>query len=151
MIGEVARMRFQSGRNPKENGALVITNDGFLQIEPSDEFVEELANLEEKAVARSRQLGIVASVVFFGIGAVLAAVAWMAGRIGGEMRHNLMRPRPIDEVEIDTNDIGSIRFEMPGSGPQKLTLEWEKGEIDECEAAKFVAVYNRFREIPPPN
>jgi hypothetical protein len=151
MIEPVARMHFISGRNPKESGTIIITDDGFVQIEPSAEFVDELARLEEEAVKRSRRIGMIGTGIFFGIGAIIALIAWLMGRVGGEIRHSLSRPRPVDDVAVDTNDIGGIRVVLPGDGPQTVTLEWEKGEIDECEAAHFVSVYKRFREVGKPN
>jgi len=143
-------MRFQSSRNPSENGAVVITEDGCLQIEPSEEFLTAMARQEAQAVHHSRLAGKLAALFFFGMGALIVILAWAMGRIGGEIRHNLMRPRTVRDVEIDASDSGGIRVIMPGEGPQRIALEWERGEIDPAEADRLVAVYNRFREVPPP-
>ena len=144
MINEMARMRFQSGVRPEEKGALVITEDGFLQVESSEEFVDRLAALENQAVAKARKTGLITTGVLFGLGVIVATVAWLMGRIGGQIRQTITLARPIDEIVVEKNDLGGIRVTLPGAGPQKISLEWEKGEIDECETTHFLDTYTRF-------
>ena len=150
MNNEIARMRFKSGRRPGENGAVVITDDGFLHLEPSDEFVAEIARLEHKAVERSRRVGMTGALALIGLGAFVAAYAWLAGRLGGEMRTNLCRPRPLEDVEVKAGADGRVRVVLPGDAAGRLRLEWERGEVSDEERDRLIAVYNRFREVPRP-
>ncbi|MDR3710211.1 MAG: hypothetical protein P4L33_18095 [Capsulimonadaceae bacterium] len=151
MINELARMRFQSSRNPAEKGAVVITDDGFLHIEPSDEFIAEIARLELQAVERSRMAGLLGSLLLFAIGGLVAFLAWARGRVGGEMRTNLTRPRPIGNLKVCAGESGRVKVTIPGDAANSVSLEWERGEVDEDEKARLIAVYKRFREIPPPS
>ena len=140
----LARMEFKSGARPAERGALVITDDGFLQVQPSAEFIDELARLESEALETSRKIGGVVSWLLIGSGLLVAAIAWMAGRIGGELRETLTKPHPLEDVAMAKDEYGGVHVEVPGSGPQKISIHWEAGETDAEESAKFISTYRKY-------
>jgi hypothetical protein len=139
-------MQFQSARKPSESGALVLTEDGFLQVEPSEEFVAELIRLEDEAVRVTRSRGNLLGGLLVGVGLVVLALTWLATRFGGEMRETLTLPTPAEDVDVAADDHGSVRVSLPGFGPQRVQLTWAPGETNADEAARFIAVHRRMRE-----
>lgn len=127
-----------------------MTEDGCVTVEPSDDFLETMAQLEERSVRRTRIAGAAATFFFFSAGALVALIAWAMGRIGGDLRSHLKRPRSIRDVQIERSTAGGVRVVLPGAGPQRITMEWERGEIDQEEAAALMAVYDRYRQFPLP-
>jgi len=146
MINEVARMEFQSASKPAQKGALVLTEDGFFQVDPSAEFLDELTRLEDQAVHGARTRGNLLGGLLVGAGLIVLALAWVASRMGGEMRETLTLPRPAEEVEIATDSSGAVQVTLPGVGPQRVQLTWEAGEINSEEAARFVAMHRQYKE-----
>lgn len=146
MINEIARMQFQSARNPSEKGALVLTDDGFFSVEPSEEFVDEMIRLEEKAVGGASKRGYLVGGLLMAAGVAVAALTWMAARLAGEMRETLTRPRPAEEVTLATDGQGSVQVIIPGAGVQKVQMTWEPGETNMEEAARFLAIHQELTE-----
>jgi len=144
MINEVARMEFQSASRSSEKGALVLTEDGFFQIEPSEEFVGRLIELESDALHGARTRGNLLGGILVGVGLTVLAAAWLASRFGGEMRETLTQPRPAEDVEVATNEHGGVQVTLPGIGPQRVQLTWEAGETNAAEAARFVNIHRQF-------
>lgn len=146
-MSEIARMRFESARTPGETGQIVLTSDKMLRIEPSEEFSNALARLEETAVHRSRTIGLSVGGVLIAAGALFALVAWAAGRIAGRLRETIAEPKPVEQVRMFGDPDGGVHVQLPGTGPQKVTLYWAPGETDANEVAAFMAEYRRLKGI----
>lgn len=144
---EIARMRFESAKNPEEKGQIVLGSDGTLRIEPSEEMSEKLARLEEEAVFRSRALGVGIGGALIAVGALIALTAWAAGRIAGRLRETIAEPKPVDKVRMFSDPEGGVHLLVQGAGPQRVTLYWAPGETDGNEVAAFMTAYRRLKGI----
>ncbi|HEX5323009.1 MAG TPA: hypothetical protein VFW40_04425 [Capsulimonadaceae bacterium] len=144
---EIARMRFESAKNPAEKGELVLTSDGTLTVQPSEELKDQLARLEEEAVDRSRKVSIVAGGAFIAVGAIIALAGWAAGRIAGRLRETIEAPRPVDKVKMFADPEGGVHLLIPGTGPQKIALDWAPGETDANEAVRFLLAYSKLKGV----
>lgn len=144
---EIARMRFESAKKPGEKGEIVLTSDKMLRVEPSEEFSNELARLEEAAVHRSRGIGLGVGAALIAAGALFAFAAWAAGRIAGRLRETIAEPKPVEQVRMFGDPDGGVHVLLPGTGPQKITLYWAPGETDANEFASFMAEYRRLKGI----
>jgi hypothetical protein len=146
-MAEIARMRFESGKNPAEKGAIVLTDDHMLRIEPSDELTDHLARLEEEAVEKSRSVGLAVGGAFIVVGALFALVGWLAGRIAGRLRETIGAPRSIDKVKMFADPEGGVHLLLPGTGPQKIAMNWAPGETDANEAVAFILAYSKLKGV----
>jgi hypothetical protein len=138
-------MEFQSATKPAEKGALVLTEDGFFQMNPSDEFLQELTRLEDQSVHSAKTRGNLLGGLLVGAGLVILALAWLASRMAGEMRETLTLPRPAEEVEVATDGAGAVQVTLPGIGPQRVQMTWVAGETNSDEAAHFIAVHRQLK------
>jgi len=145
-MAELARMRFESARQPAQKGEIVLRSDGTLQVEPSDEFAEELARLEDVAVQKSRTLGVGVGAALIALGALVAAAGWAAGRIAGRLRETIGAPRSVDKVKMFVDPEGGVHLLLRGRGPQQVSLTWAPGETDAGEAAAFINAYRELKE-----
>jgi hypothetical protein len=146
-MAEVARMRFESGKNPAEKGELVLASDGTLRVEPSEELTEQLARLEEEAVDRSRGMSLVVGGAIVVIGALIALAGWAAGRVAGRLRETIAEPKPLEKVRIFADPEGGVHLLLPGTGMQKIAMNWAPGETDANETAAFLAEYRKLKNI----
>src|SRR5262249_28986267 len=117
------------------------------RIEPSDEFRDAIAKLEEKALNRSRTLGLGLGGALLLLGAFTIAMGWAAGRIFGKLGARLSEPRPVDEVDIVRDDGGGVhvRFKGVEGKLQTVQLGWNGDEVLPCEADAFVAKFAEMK------
>ena len=143
---DIARMRFQSSAKPEESGALALSTDGTVRIEPSDAMIEAVARLEQEAVETSSRVSGRLAFVLIGLGLAAAAVGWLAGRIGGRLRDRLTESRRVDRTKLlYARDLGlQIRFKSSPIGSTSLT--WSPGEYNVDEAEAFVDAYERMKQ-----
>jgi len=142
-------MRFGSAKNPSEKGEIVLSPEGTIRIEPSEEFVAELARIEEVVVDRSRTFGTLIGAALIGIGALFALTGWAIGRFAGKLRQMITQPQPVKNVKLYADPEGGFHLFLRGRGPQNITLDWAPGETDAAEVAAFLAAYRHVKGIGP--
>ncbi len=142
------KMYFKSSKRPRERGALALTEAGTIEVRPSEEFLDELARLEEEACARSRFIAgrIGGGVMLFGL--VVAAAGWLVGRIGGKLRARVTKPHPVDEVAMFADVTGGFHLSIPDKFGQTIDLNWGQGEINPREAGEFLKACRKYRKKP---
>jgi hypothetical protein len=138
-MSELARLRFKSMAEPKEHGALLLNDDGTLEIVASPALTDEMARREETAIKRSKWLGygIGVPLIVAGLGAV--ALGWLAGRIFGKLGATLSAPRPISSVDIERTEGGGVHLRFPGipGGPQMIEMAWNADELRPDDVERF--------------
>ncbi len=144
---DIARLRFKSVKKPKEHGTLVLSDDGTVRVEPSRDFRDEMARLEEVALARSQAWGTRLGLGLIALGGLAVALGWYAGRVFGKMGGSLSTPRPVKDVEIGRDDEGNLHVRMPGVESRWQTVEmgWFADEYLVLEAEKFLQVFKEMR------
>lgn len=144
-MADIARMRFQSAKNPEESGFLSLDSDGTIRVEPSDAMLEAIASLEQKAVETSSRTSQIAAITLIGLGALAAFAGWYGGRTGGRLRERLTNPRDVRDTDItyDAQYGLHVRF-SDGLLRPTTTLGWAPGEYNSDEAENF---YERFRDL----
>ncbi|MBV9852478.1 MAG: hypothetical protein JO250_22665 [Armatimonadetes bacterium] len=144
---DIARLRFKSIKRPKEHGALVLSDDGTFRIEPSREFREEMARLEEEALERSQAWGTRLGLGLMALGGLALALGWYAGRTFGQLGNSLSAPRSIRDVEVTRDDNGNLHVRMPGAEShfQKIQMGWHADEYLAPEADKFLQTFEEMR------
>ena len=147
-MADLARMRFKNTTSPDEHGALVLSDDGTLRVEPSDEFRDAMARLEETALHRSRTYSLGIGGVLISLGALAIGLGWAAGRIFGKMGATLSEPRPVGDVEIGRDDGGGVHIQLKGleSRLQTVRMSWNGDEVLPCEADAFVEKFNELKQ-----
>ena len=144
---DVARLRFKSIKKPKEHGALVLSDDGTFRVEPSREFRDEMARLEEEALDRSHTFGTRLGLGLISLGALALAAGWYAGRVFGKLGSSLSAPRPIKDVEVGRDGRGNLHVRMPGveNHWQKIEMGWFADEYLAPEADQFLQTLEEMR------
>ena len=144
---DIARLRFKSIKKPKEHGALILSDDGTVRIEPSPEFRDEMARLEEEALDRSQSYGTRLGLGLIALGTLAIALGWYAGRVFGKLGYSLSRPRAVKDVEIARDDYGNLHVRMHGAENrwQKIVMGWHADEYLELEADKFLRAFGEMR------
>ena len=140
-------MRFQSARNPDETGALALSQEGTVRIDPSDAMIEKIALLEQDAVECSARYSSIASVTLITLGLVAAGIGWAAGRLGGRLRERLAAPRPVGETKLTFSPERGVRLQYKDGPMGTATFEWAPGEYNLDEAEAFVEVYDQFKRV----
>lgn len=137
---EIARMRFKSVSRPKEHGVMTLHDDGSFKLDPSPELRDEMARLEEEALARSRVYGYGVGALLVGLGLTAAGLGWYLGRVFGKIAVNLSARRPVDQVEIHRDSDGIVRLRMPGieTKLQTIQMAWHANEVVAEEADGFI-------------
>jgi hypothetical protein len=146
-----AKMYFRSSKNPRERGALVLNDEGKIQVQPTDEFLDELARLEEEACAKSRFIAGRLGGGIILVGLLVAAAGWLVGRIGGKLRIRVTTPRSVDEVTMFADVTGGFHLSLPDKYGQKIDLNWAQGEINPREAGEFLKAARKYRAKPEDN
>ena len=144
---DIARLRFKSVKKPKEHGALVLSDDGTVRVEPSREFRDEMARLEEEALDRSQTFGTRFGLGLIALGGLALALGWYAGRVFGKLGSSLSYPRPVKDVEITRDDHGNLHVRMPGAENrwQAIEMGWHADEYLETEADEFLQAFEEMR------
>jgi hypothetical protein len=147
---ELARLRFKSIQSPKEHGALLIHDDGTLEIVASEALRDEMARREELAIKRSKTLSSWIGLSLLGLGAVVIAIGWWAGRAFGKLGQNLSNPRPLSEVDINKDENGVVTVKFPGvpGQPQMVEMQWNPDEIRPDDVDKFFSTLSDIRGDP---
>ncbi|BDI33228.1 hypothetical protein CCAX7_52790 [Capsulimonas corticalis] len=140
-------MRFKSVLSPQEHGALILSDDGSFQIEPSEPLRDKMAELEEAALRRSQTLGIGLGSGLLLLGLALIGLGWAFGRIFGKIGFTLSRPRPVQDVEITRNESGGVQLQLKGieSKMQTIQMSWNVDEVLAPEVDKFLEKYEELR------
>ncbi len=139
---DIARMRFRNIEKPKERGMLVLSDDGLFRIEPSDEFRDEMARLEEEALDRAQTYGTGLGLVLLTLGALAVGIGWYVGRVFGKLGSSLSQPRPLREVDIQRDPDG--RFFVRLHGRQHIRMGWNPDGFLQTEADDFI---QKFQEM----
>jgi hypothetical protein len=142
------RMYFRSNKKPRERGALVLSENGHIEVRPTEEFLDELARLEEEACAKSRLISGKIGGSIVAVGFLVMALGWLVGRIGGKLRHRVTHPRPVDDVTMFADVTGGFHLSLPDKFGQKIDLNWGQGEINSREAGEFLKAARKFRQKP---
>lgn len=139
-VTDIAQMRFRSVSSPSEYGILALSDDGTFRIVPSDEFRDEMARLEEAALAKSRTFGMGTGIVLLTLGALALGLGWYLGRVFGKLGSTLSAPRPLKDVYL-THQEGRVQLTLPGlqSRLQTVQMVWNPDEVLQSEAEAFVA------------
>lgn len=145
---DMIRMRFQSARRPQEDGTLVLGTDGTFRIEPSEAMLEEIARLEQEAVARASRNSAAAAATLIGLGIIAAAAGWYAGRVGGRLRDRLTTPRSVRDLDAKYALEKGFQLTLHDSKMRSTSLYWEPGEYNGEDAERFMQIYETLREMP---
>ena len=144
---QIAQMRFASRTNPAEHGALVLHDDGTLQVVPSEAMRDGLSDLEEAALRRAHVYGTSLGIGLAALGFLAIGAGWAYGRIFGRLGYTLSRPRPMDAVSLSRAD-GGIHLRMRGTSRLHIIqLAWSADEVSGADA--FLANYDEVREQEP--
>lgn len=144
---EIARLRFKSLQNPKESGKLLLHDDGTLQVQPSEALRDEMARLEEAALARAHTYGTRLGIGLLLLGGLAVCAGWVAGRIFGKLGYTLSVPRDVADVILTRDDGGGVHLTLRGASRlQKIQMNWNGDEILRDEADQFVAKFNEMRQ-----
>lgn len=140
---DIARLRFKSIQKPKEHGALILTEDGQFRVEPSREFRDEMARLEEDALRRAHLYGTRTGVVLLALGALALGIGWFVGRVFGKLGSSLSLPRPLDEVKITRDGGGGVHVTLRGieNKLQMIQMGWNGDEVRQAEADAFMDAF----------
>lgn len=135
----VARMRFQSTKNPQERGALALHDDGTFQIVPSDELRDKMARLEEVALHRAQTFGTQVGIGLLVLGALALGAGWLAGRIFGKLGSSLSEPRALSDVQIERDAGGGVHVRLSGleNRFRLVQMGWNGDEVLQGEAEAF--------------
>jgi len=149
ILTEIARMKFRSLKNPKERGALVLQDDGTIQIEPSEALRDEMSRLEEQALRRAQIYGTGLGLGLIALGTLAVGAGWLAGRIFGKMGHSLSMPRSVEQVTLTRDEGGGVRLVMPGAESRFQTIQmgWNGDEVLLAEADTFMSKYEELRRV----
>ncbi len=145
---DIARLRFKSIRSPKEHGALILTEDGQFRVEPSREFRDEMARLEEAALHRAHLYGTRVGIALLALGAIALGIGWFVGRVFGKLGSSLSLPRPIDEVQITRDGGGGVHVTLRGmeNKLQLIQMGWNGDEVRQAEADAFMQAFEAMRQ-----
>lgn len=145
---DIARLRFKSIQKPKEHGALILTEDGQFRVEPSREFRDEMARLEEDALRRAHLYGTRTGVVLLALGALALGIGWFVGRVFGKLGSSLSLPRPLDEVKITRDGGGGVHVTLRGieNKLQVIQMGWNGDEVRQAEADQFMDAFQAFQK-----
>lgn len=137
---DIAKLRFRSVRKPNEYGVMALSDDGTFRIVPSDDLRDEMARLEEQALARSKTWGLGTGLALLTLGALFVALGWFVGRVFGKMGSSLSSPRPVQEVQIARDEGGGVRLTLHGleNRFQSIQMSWNGDEVLPDEADAFL-------------
>lgn len=149
-MSESARLRFKSTDSPKEHGALLLNEDGTIEIIASAALRDEMARLEEAAIVRSRRLGYGIGLTLIVLGGGSIFLGWLMGRIFGKLGQNLSNPRPLEMVQIGRTEGGGVRVSFPGlpGAPQTIDMSWNADEIRPDDIEPFFNALNEMQGTP---
>ncbi len=141
-------MHFRNNKKPKERGSLALTETGQIVVRPSEDFLDELARLEGVACEKSRFIStkVGGAILFFGF--LVVGLGWLAGRIGGKLRHRVTHPRPVDDVTMFADVTGGFHLSLPDKFGRRIELNWGQGEINPREAGEFLKAARKYRSKP---
>ncbi len=144
---DIARLRFKSIQRPKEHGALILTEDGQFRVEPSREFRDEMARLEEAALQRAHAYGTRTGLVLLVLGALALGVGWFVARVFGKLGSSLSLPRPIDEVQVTRDGGGGVHVTLRGieNKLQLIQMGWNGDEVRQAEADTFMEAFEAMK------
>jgi len=140
------KMYFRSNKKPRERGAIVLTESGTIEVRPTEEFLDELARLEEEACQRSRTISAKVGGSILALGFIVVALGWLVGRIGGKLRYRVTSPRHVDEVTMFADVTGGFHLSLPDKFGQTIDLNWGQGEINSREAGEFLKAARKYRK-----
>jgi len=141
-------MYFKSNKRPKERGAIVLTETGEIQVRPSEDFLDELARLEEESCTKSRLFSAKVGGGIVALGFIVIGLGWLVGRVGGRLRNRVTWPRSVDEVTMFADVTGGFHLSLPDKYGQKIELNWGQGEVNPREAGEFLKAARKFRHKP---
>lgn len=144
---DIARLRFKSIQKPKEHGALILTEDGQFRVEPSREFRDEMARLEEAALRRAHLYGTRVGLALLASGALALCVGWFVGRVFGKLGSSLSLPRPINEVQMTRDGGGGVHVTLRGieNKLQLIQMGWNGDEVRQAETDAFMAAFEAMK------
>ena len=140
------KMYFRSNKKPRERGALVLTESGQIEVRPGEDFLDELARLEEEACNKSRLISAKIGGGILLAGFVVVVLGWLVGRIGGKLRHRVTSARNVDDVTMFADVTGGFHLSLPDKFGQHIDLNWGQGEINPREAGEFLKAARKFRK-----
>lgn len=145
---DIARLRFKSIQKPKEHGALVLSEDGHFRVEPSRDFRDEMARLEETALRRAYAYGTRTGIVLLAVGALALGLGWFVGRVFGKLGSSLGMPRPIEEVQITRDGGGGVHVTLRGmeNRLQLIQMGWNGDEVRQAEADAFLEAFQAMQK-----
>lgn len=124
---DIARLSFGEA---DLRGALVLSDDGTVRIEPSAELRDALAAREETALALADRWGARLGLGLVALGLAAVAGGWAAGRIYGKYAGRLLWRRPVHEVSIAQDAAGTLRVTLGKTS-------WVAGPCAASEAEQF--------------
>ncbi len=144
---DIARLRFKSLQKPKEHGALILSDDGQFRVEPSREFRDEMARLEEDALHRAYAYGTRTGIVLLTLGALALGLGWFVGRVFGKLGSSLSMPRAIGDVQITRDDGGGVHVTLKGmeNRLQLIQMGWNGDEVRQAEADTFMDAFEAMQ------
>jgi len=144
---DIARLRFKSIRKPREHGTLILSDDGLVRLEPSPEFRDEMAHLEEEAIARAHAWGTRTGIALLLLGAAAVTVGWYAQRVFGKLGSSLSLPRPVRDVRMTRDGGGGVHVTFRGleSRLQVIQMGWNGDEVRQAEADAFVDAFHALQ------
>ena len=141
---QIAQMPFASRTNPAEHGAVVLHDDGTVQIVPSDAMRDDLSRQEEAALHRAHVFGTILGLGLVAAGLLAVGAGWLAGRIFGKLGYSLTRPRPVGAVSLTRTESGGVTLTLRGASRlHVLQMTWSADEVMDADA--FLAEYDAVR------
>jgi hypothetical protein len=140
-MADIARMRFQSAKRPDETGIIKITDEGTIQVEPSEQMLETIARMEQDAVEVTGRNSIVVAGVLIGVGLMIAAIGWAAGRHGGRLRERIGDARLIEDAKLSYDAKHGVEIRFDDDILSRASLSWAPGEYNADEAEKLFDTY----------
>ncbi len=133
-MSDLARLPFHCGEG---DGALVLSDDGTVRVEPGEALRDALAGREEQALASAQgatRLGL----GLIGLGLAGVAAGWWVGRVGGKHAWRQTAPRSVRRVTVSPTGEGRLRAILGKS-------VWDITGDDRSETETFLAALKEIK------
>jgi hypothetical protein len=136
-VTDIARLSFGGAGRPEGQGALILSDDGTVRVEPGDALRDALAHREEIGLAQARSFGTLPGLGLIAAGLCAIAVGWYAGRYFGKYAWRRTAARSVRVVEV-TSEGSHLRARLGRS-------LWDITDFDHSEAETFLAALEEMK------
>jgi hypothetical protein len=110
-VTDIACLPFGTSSEADQQGAVILSDDGTVRIDPSPIMRDALAQQESDALAVAGRHGKSLGVLFFLLGALAIAGDWYAGRHSGKIAGRLLWPHDVRNITIERDPEGRVALE----------------------------------------